>query len=116
MTDQDAMEREASARMTAECAPPTPSAAERPPAASGGDEITARWHEIQATFVDDPRAAVEQARALVAEAVDRACRGLQGRRDDLNSQWSAGTPSTEDLRTTLQGYRALLDRAHTIEI
>jgi hypothetical protein len=35
------------------------------------DQLSARWHDIQAGFVDEPRVSVEQADALVAHPMRR---------------------------------------------
>ncbi len=80
------------------------------------EDITTRWRDIQATFVDDPRAAVRHADALVAEAMDRVARTMSDRRGTLGHSWSEESTSTEDLRTCLQGYRALLERVSAIHV
>lgn len=68
-----------------------------------------RWREIQAMFVDDPRGSVEQAADLASETLRELGRLLQQRERDLRSAWQDNT-DTEVLRTSLQGYRALVDR------
>jgi len=52
-------------------APAEPLPAENPefPAASATASLSARWHEILAMFVDDPRSSAEMAAALVDESV-----------------------------------------------
>lgn len=65
-----------------------------------------RWNEIQATFVDEPRQAVERADTLVADVVERLARVFADERGRLEAAWSGGdTVSTEDLRQALQRYR-----------
>jgi hypothetical protein len=70
----------------------------------------ARWQEIQAGFVDEPRRAVQDADALVVDMMDRLARMLASEREQLESLGEAGKVSTEDLRQGLRRYRALFDR------
>jgi hypothetical protein len=78
------------------------------------DELTGfrgRWDEIQASFVDDPRNAVEKADALVSDLVERITAGLAEARSGLEGQWSQGEEaSTEDLRVALTRYRSFFKR------
>ncbi|HSS88938.1 MAG TPA: hypothetical protein VLL69_06445, partial [Streptosporangiaceae bacterium] len=80
-------------------------AAQEPPAglASAGDRerFVARWQEIQAGFVDEPRRAVQDADALVVDMMDRLARMLASERDQLESAGQTGKVSTEDLRLGL---------------
>ena len=70
-----------------------------------------RWTEIQAAFVDEPRRAVEQADALVADVIKRLASSFADERSKLEGQWGRGdNVSTEDLRVALQRYRAFFDR------
>lgn len=70
-----------------------------------------RWDAIQVSFVDEPRRAVEQADALVAEALKRQAEIFAAARGDLEAQWDRGQDvSTEDLRQALQRYRAFFAR------
>jgi hypothetical protein len=63
------------------------------------------------TFVDDPRDAVENADALVAELMQRLADGFARERERLEGQWSRGEDvSTEDLRVVLQRYRSFFRR------
>lgn len=74
-------------------------------------EFRGRWKEIQTAFVDEPRRAVEQADALVAEVIQRLANSFSSARTTLEGQWGRGdNVSTEDLRVTLQRYRAFFDR------
>jgi hypothetical protein len=74
-------------------------------------DFRARWTEIQTAFVDEPRRAVEQADALVAEVIQRLANSFSQARSSLEGQWGRGDDvSTEDLRVTLQRYRAFFDR------
>jgi hypothetical protein len=73
--------------------------------------LTGRWEQIQASFVDEPRGAVERADALVAEAISNLAEGFARTRADLDRQWKRGdSVSTEDLRQALRHYRAFFGR------
>ena len=79
--------------------------------ADQSDGFTARWRDIQASFVDEPRTSVEQADALVAELMQRLAAGFSDERERLESQWDSGDDvSTEELRVALQRYRSFFDR------
>lgn len=70
-----------------------------------------RWEAIQTGFVDEPRKAVEEADALVAQAVARLAEVFSEERATLERQWDRGDNiSTEDLRIALRRYRAFFDR------
>jgi hypothetical protein len=75
------------------------------------DGFNARWSEIQASFVDEPRRAVEQADALVSDVITRIGDSFGTQRNQLEAQWDGGGDvSTEDLRQTLQRYRSFFSR------
>jgi len=80
----------------------------------GADEhagFVARWQEIQAEFVDEPRKAVHDADALVTDLMQRLAEMLAGEREQLESRMGAsGDVSTEDLRQGLRRYRSLFER------
>jgi hypothetical protein len=81
------------------------------PAPDGDQErFVARWQEIQAGFVDEPRRAVQDADALVVDMMDRLARMLASEREQLESLGATGQVSTEDLRQGLRRYRALFER------
>ena len=74
-------------------------------------DLRDRWDRIQTGFVDEPRAAVQQADELVNSAVQRLTEGFAEARTGLERQWDRGTEvSTEDLRIALQKYRAFFQR------
>ena len=76
-----------------------------------GTDFQGRWETIQTTFVDDPRNAVENADALVAELMQQLADGFARERERLEGQWSRGeNVSTEDLRVALQRYRSFFRR------
>jgi hypothetical protein len=70
-----------------------------------------RWEAIQTGFVDQPRAAVEQADALVSQVVSRLTEVFTRERSTLEGQWTKGDGvSTEDLRVALTRYRSFFHR------
>jgi len=75
-------------------------------------ELRTRWADLQASFIDDPRRACEQADNLVDVVLKRITEHFARGRDDLVRQWDRGAEptSTEDLRVAMKGYRALIDR------
>src|SRR5580704_938682 len=63
----------------------------------------ARWDQVQTSFVDEPRQAVEQADSLVANVVKRIAEQFSAERSTLEQQWAHGdNVSTEDLRQALR--------------
>jgi hypothetical protein len=70
-----------------------------------------RWSAIQTGFVDEPRRAVEEADALVAEVVKRLAEGFAAERGRLESVWDRNeSVSTEDLRQAMRRYRSFFER------
>jgi hypothetical protein len=70
-----------------------------------------RWKEIQTSFVDEPRGAVEDADSLVANLMQQLAEGFAKERERLEAQWGRGEDiSTEDLRVALQRYRTFFQR------
>jgi hypothetical protein len=68
--------------------------------------LAQRWNAIQAGFVDEPRQAVQQADALVADVIQRLADSFASQRQRLEEQWTRGEEvSTEDLRVVLRRYR-----------
>jgi hypothetical protein len=73
--------------------------------------LRARWDNVQASFVDDPRECVQKADGLVADLVEQLTRNFSHSRSQLEEQWARGEDaSTEDLRITLKRYREFFDR------
>jgi hypothetical protein len=74
-------------------------------------ELRGRWGNVQTSFVDEPRHAVEEADKLVATVMQRLAEGFSNERSKLEKQWDRGdNVSTEDLRVALQRYRSFFDR------
>lgn len=79
--------------------------------ASQADDFRGRWERVQTSFVDEPRRAVEEADALVADLMQRLAETFSQERKNLEGQWDRGDDvSTEDLRVALQRYRSFFDR------
>ncbi|MEV4264128.1 hypothetical protein [Kribbella sp. NPDC049584] len=77
-------------------------------------DYRARWDVIQQGFVDDPRKAVTEADSLVDDVLKNLADSFDRQRQGLEQQWSGGEPSTEDLRSALQRYRAFFQRLLTL--
>jgi hypothetical protein len=74
-------------------------------------DVQVRWEQIQVSFVDEPRRAVEEADTLVAELMQRLADSFSQERERLEGQWDRGDEvSTEDLRVALQRYRSFFAR------
>ena len=74
-------------------------------------QLQSRWDGIQASFVDEPRKAVEEADNLVANAMKRMAEVFANERGRLEGQWDRGDDvSTEDLRLALRRYRTFFAR------
>jgi hypothetical protein len=66
---------------------------------------------VQTGFIDEPRRAVEQANALVAEVIQQIDKTFSDEQLKLEQQWNRGDNlSTEDHRLTLRRYRSFFDR------
>ena len=77
------------------------------------ERLRMRWAEIQIKFVDEPLAAVEEADALVLSVIEKINRLFTDEHNTLESQWKQGQGndiSTEELRKSLQHYRAFFNR------
>jgi hypothetical protein len=73
--------------------------------------LTARWDNVQAGFVDDPRDCVQKADGLVSDVVKQLTAGFSDARTRLEEQWARGEEaSTEDLRVALKKYREFFQR------
>ncbi len=75
------------------------------------EHLRTRWSEIQGKFVDEPRAAVQQADTLVTEVIEQITHMFASEHSELEGQWKQGNDvSTEDLRKALQRYRSFFNR------
>jgi len=74
-------------------------------------QLRTRWDSIQTGFVDEPRAAVQQADELVASAMKRLAESFADARSNLEHQWDRGDEvNTEDLRLALRKYRTFFQK------
>jgi hypothetical protein len=73
-----------------------------------GDTASAAgpWNEIQAMFVDDPRASIERAAGLVDARAEELIQSVRERQRSIQSAWQADDAGTEELRVALQHYRS----------
>ena len=118
MSDDRLTTRDIARRMeTATANPPSAPAAATDARALpmfSADETTGyrtRWEAVQTGFVDEPRKAVEEADALVAQVIKRLTEVFADERTTLEHQWDQGDQiSTEDLRIALRKYRSFFDR------
>ena len=79
--------------------------------ADQSESFTTRWQQIQVSFVDEPRASVADADALVADLMQRLAASFSNERDRLEHQWDSGDDvSTEELRVALTRYRSFFNR------
>ena len=80
-------------------------------AGNEAESFRTRWHDVQTSFVDEPRRAVEQADQLVAAVIKRLAEVFADERNKMENEWSKGQDvSTEDLRQALRRYRSFFDR------
>ena len=73
--------------------------------------LQSEWTNVQASFVDEPRQAVQRADELVAFAIKQIAETFARERSGLEAQWDReGDVSTEDLRVALTRYRSFFHR------
>jgi hypothetical protein len=73
-------------------------------------DLQLRWREVQWRFVDDPRAAADEAQALVTEALDRFASTVATRKGELDGWRDTDGADTERMLMVVRRYRDLLDR------
>jgi hypothetical protein len=100
-------DRDAAAAADGRPAPPHSANGEERPfelfEGSDMDTYRHRWDALQASFVDDPRAAAEQADALVGELVERVTQRHRQLHDEVGDTADGG--DTEAMRLALRRYR-----------
>jgi hypothetical protein len=80
-------------------------------AADVAEDYRARWTAVQGSFVDDPRAAVQQGDELVAQVMKSLAESFAAERDELEGQLGESSEaSTETLRVALRRYRSFFER------
>ncbi|MFI5693956.1 hypothetical protein ACIA58_19070 [Kribbella sp. NPDC051586] len=110
----DRMADDRSASRTEDAMTATPTGDEPLVAEDSAVDYRARWEVIQQGFVDDPRKAVTEADSLVDDVLKALSDTFDRQHQGLEQQWSGGEPSTEDLRSALQRYRAFFQRLLTL--
>ena len=73
-------------------------------------DIQQRFREVQWRFVDDPRAAADEAHALVTESLDQFSATIESRKRELDGWRDTDAGDTEQMRMVVRRYRNLLDR------
>ncbi|MBF6301506.1 hypothetical protein IU459_28795 [Nocardia amamiensis] len=73
------------------------------------DRLRTQWREVQVTFVDNPRAAVDRADELLGGTIDQLVATYQQRKRELDARLG-DTSDTEGLRQALRGYRGFFDQ------
>jgi len=87
-----------------------PGPARAAPVAGDSASPGARWHEILAMFVDDPRSSVELAASLVDDSAEALMTSVKERQHALLSAWQGNDAGTEEMRIALQQYRVFWNR------
>ena len=72
-------------------------------------EFERRWHAVQADFIEDPRRAVGEAGALIADLMEHVSKNLRSRRGELDRQ-QGGDSDTETMRQEMRRYKELMTR------
>jgi hypothetical protein len=75
------------------------------------EELRGRWTNIQSSFVDEPRKAVEEADNLLTTTIKQLEEVFSAERANIQKRWTRGEQvTTEDFRLAFQNYRAFFDR------
>jgi hypothetical protein len=75
------------------------------------ESFSGRWQTIQGHFVDEPKAAVEEADGLVAEVIQELATTFADQRKELETKWQTGAEaSTDDLLVALRQYKSFFQR------
>jgi hypothetical protein len=73
--------------------------------------LLAQWKQAQAGFVEDPRASLNEAAGVVADAASMLEAAIRERQENLRGEWDvSGKADTETLRQAMLVYRRLLDK------
>ena len=68
-----------------------------------------RFDELQAEFIEEPRAAVEKAERLIGDAVNNMMTVMQDRIKSIHTDYEGDHKDTERLRLAMRSYRELMD-------
>jgi hypothetical protein len=79
--------------------------------AAQAQDYDRRWSELQALFVDDPRASVERAARLVNDEIEALVQAARQQQESL-STWRDTDADTEALRNALRSYRTFWGTVH----
>jgi hypothetical protein len=82
-----------------------PESAPEPHSAAIAASTEGPWNEVQAIFVDDPRASVARAADLVDDRVEALIQSVRARQQSILSAGQSEHAGTEELRVALQHYR-----------
>ncbi|MEU6842301.1 hypothetical protein ABZ930_10565 [Streptomyces sp. NPDC046716] len=74
------------------------------------DDLTDRLRQAVTGFVDQPRAAVEEADHVLEDLTARLAETLAGRRRTLRTSWQESADDTERLRLALRDYRETAEK------
>ncbi|WP_407700859.1 hypothetical protein [Streptomyces endophyticus] len=74
------------------------------------EELEGRLRHALTGFVDEPRAAVEEADHVLEDLTARLTETLAGHRHTLRTSWQGSTEDTERLRLALRDYRETAER------
>jgi len=73
----------------------------------GLSDVEQRFHELEAEFIKEPKAAVKKAESLIEEAVERVTRQLHD--EVARMRGHAEASDTEQLRVAMLSYRTLIE-------
>ena len=75
------------------------------------NDFRARWNDVQASFVDDPKAAVKHGDELVAQVMKNLAETFSSERAKLESQFEkTDQATTENMRLAFRRYRSFFER------
>jgi hypothetical protein len=105
--DSDGAEQTAMADGSSGNPEPVPAVIMTPEPAAESQHATEAgpWNEVQAMFVDDPRASVERAAGLVDDRVEEYIESVKKRQRSVQSALQTADAGTEELRVALQHCR-----------
>jgi hypothetical protein len=75
------------------------------------EDFRSRWDDVQISFVDDPKRAVQLADELVAQVMKSLAESFARQRSSIEAEVSGGEQvDTENLRVALRSYRSFFQR------
>jgi len=106
--EQDGLTRPESAQETAAAPVDALTGSDPLLTTEAASDLLDRWTEIQISFVENPRASVQDADALVQQIATTLLASFQERRTLLAASWQHGQTDTEQLRLALRRYRSFV--------